>query len=94
MAPDAEESFAEDDTCCELCEDHNEDSGADVDESEHANDESNALLPSIVLTTEDTQKMKGKNLKEHLGARGIPIPGVKVMLINQLTKALNDNVIA
>ena len=93
-SPDAEQSFAEDNACDQWCEDHNEEIHTDKGESKPANDESNMLLPSRIVTIEDKQKTQGKYLKENLCDRGITISDVKGILIEQLTKSFNNNVVA
>ena len=63
VAPDAKESSEEDDTCYGCHEDHNKNSDANAEESEPTNDKNKMLMPSIIIITEDMQKMQGKHLK-------------------------------
>ena len=63
VAPDAEELSAEDDPCYEWHEDQNEDSDADEEESECTNDESNMILPSMIITIEDVKKNERKEFE-------------------------------
>ena len=78
-----------------LTEDHTEYIGAEetamTEESTEINDESNMLLPSTMITTEDTLKAQEKCLKEHFSARGLAASSEKSILLKRLSQASNDN---
>ena len=65
-----------------------------MEESEDETDESNTPLSLITTTIKYMQKIQGNRWKEHPGARGLPVSGSKFMLIEMLTNALKDNVVA
>ena len=75
-------------------EDHNECGDSVTEESEPANDDSIMLLPlNNNNSRTHAKKKQGNHLKEHLGAIGLPASGAKDMIIERLTKSLNDNLV-